>query len=154
MTEPRWLDETEARVWRVYRDVQRELSGALSRRLIREAGLTAAEYAVLVPLSEAPDGLIRARELSVKADWERSRLSHQISRMEKRGLVVREECQADARGAMVRITAAGRTAIEAAAPGQVAAVRAYFFDALSREEAEVLGGLLERVLDRLPDAQA
>jgi DNA-binding MarR family transcriptional regulator len=150
MTEPRWLDETEARVWRAYKDVQRELSGALSRQLVQEAGLTEADYTLLVPLSEAPDGLLRARELSLKADWERSRLSHQISRMEKRGLVVREECPTDARGAMVRLTAAGRAAIEAAAPGHVAAVRTYFFDALSREEIGLLDTLLRRVQDGLP----
>ncbi|MFJ2648250.1 MarR family winged helix-turn-helix transcriptional regulator [Streptomyces sp. NPDC087420] len=150
MTEPRWLDETEARVWRAYLDVRRDLSGTLSRRLTRDSGLTEADYALLVPLSEAPDGLLRARELSVKADWERSRLSHQITRMEKRGLVVREECPTDARGAMVRLTASGRAAIEAAAPAHVAAVRTYFFDALSREEIELLDTLLRRVLDGLP----
>ncbi|MFF2525243.1 MarR family winged helix-turn-helix transcriptional regulator [Streptomyces liangshanensis] len=150
MTEPRWLDETEARVWRAYLEVRRDLSATLSRRLTQEAGLTEADYALLVPLSEAPDGLLRARELSVLADWERSRLSHQITRMEKRGLVAREECPTDARGAMVRLTASGRAAIEAAAPGHVEAVRTYFFDALAPDEVELLDSLLRRILDGLP----
>ena len=103
MAEPRWLDERKARVWQAYRDTQRELTGALERQLIRDSGLSGAEYAVLVPLSAAPDGLLRARELGSELGWDRSRLSHQISRMEKRGLVIREECSADARGSMVRL---------------------------------------------------
>ncbi|MEU3183652.1 MarR family transcriptional regulator [Streptomyces sp. NPDC006923] len=154
MTEPRWLDGTEARVWRAHLRVQRELMGTLSRMLARDSGLSGAEYEVLVPLSEAPDGLLRARELSEEVDWERSRLSHQISRMEKRGLVAREECPDDARGAMVRLTGAGRAAIEGAAPGHVEAVRRYFFDALSQEDVDVLDALLGKLLAGLPNARS
>ncbi|MDX3850752.1 MarR family winged helix-turn-helix transcriptional regulator [Streptomyces sp. AK02-01A] len=154
MTEPRWLDETEARVWRAHLRVQRELMGTLSRLLAHDSGLSGAEYEVLVPLSEAPDGLLRARDLSEEVDWERSRLSHQISRMEKRGLVAREECPDDARGAMVRLTEAGRAAVEGAAPGHVEAVRRYFFDALSRDDVDVLDALLGKLLAGLPNARS
>jgi DNA-binding MarR family transcriptional regulator len=104
-----------------------------------------------VPLSEAPDGLLRARDLCRTVGWERSRLSHQVTRMEKRGLVVREECADDARGSMIRLTDAGRLAVVAAAPGHVAAVRRHFFEALTDAELNVLGPALERVIDRLPD---
>jgi DNA-binding MarR family transcriptional regulator len=149
MDEPRWLDETEDRVWQAYIAMQRDLSTAIERQLIRDSGLSGAEYALLVPLSESPDGVLRARDLGTTVNWERSRLSHQVSRMEKRGLVARESCSEDARGAMVRLTEAGREAIEAAAPEHVETVRRYFFDALTREEVETLGTLLERVLDRL-----
>jgi len=83
--------------------------------------------------------------------WERSRISHQVIRMEKRGLVAREECGEDARGSMVRLTDAGRTAIVAAAPAHVAAVRQYFVGALTDAEIDVIGPALERVLERLPD---
>ncbi|MEV0677379.1 MarR family winged helix-turn-helix transcriptional regulator [Actinosynnema sp. NPDC050436] len=149
MDEPRWLDDREARVWHAYLDVHRELHGALERQLVRDSGLSLADYSVLVPLSEAPDGLIRARELGAKVGWERSRLSHQIGRMEKRGLVAREECPEDARGSMVRLTPAGRAAIGAAAPGHVETVRRYLFDVLSEEESDVLGRAFARVLRRL-----
>ncbi|MFE4368192.1 MarR family winged helix-turn-helix transcriptional regulator [Streptomyces sp. NPDC056835] len=151
MTEPRWLDETEARVWRAQLRLQRELMGALWRRLARESGLSGAEYELLAALSETPGGVVRARDLGQGVYWERSRLSHQISRMEKRGLVAREECPEDARGAMVRLTDKGRAAIEAAAPGHVEAVREYFFDGLSREEVETLDKVLGRLLAGLPD---
>jgi DNA-binding MarR family transcriptional regulator len=146
MAEPRWLDERKAQVWQAYRDMQRELAGALERQLIRDSGLSGAEYAVLVPLSAAPDGLVRARELGSELGWDRSRLSHQVSRMEKRGLVEREECSADARGSMVRLTDTGRAAIEAAAPEHVETVRRHFFDLLSDDEVETLGAVFDRLL--------
>ena len=81
--------------------------------------------------------------------WDRSRLSHQVGRMEKRGLVVRQECADDARGAMVRITDAGRAAIEGAAPGHAEATRRYFFDLVSDQEIDVLTAVFDRVLANL-----
>jgi len=151
MTEPRWLDAREARLWESYRDAHRELMRALEARLIANSGLSGADYALLHPLSVAEDGLLRTRDLGRSVGWERSRLSHQVSRMEKRGLVTREECAADARGSMIRITELGRKAIEAAAPDHVDAVRGYFLDHLSRAEQDQLGDLLGRVLAAVPE---
>ena len=138
-------------MWQAYLAVQRELHSALERQLVRDSGLSNADYSLLVPLSEAADGVVRSRELGVLVGWERSRLSHQIGRMEKRGLVVREECAEDARGSMVRLTPTGRAAIEAAAPGHVEAVRRYLFDGLSAEEVDVLDRVFHRVLGRIAD---
>ena len=149
MVKPRWLDEREARLWRTWLRLSQELPNVLEEQISRDGGVSGADYAVLVPLSEAPDDMLRARELGREILWDRSRLSHLVSRMEKRGLVVREECTEDGRGAMVRMTAAGRAAIEAAAPGHVSATRRYFFDLLSDEEVDVLTAVLERVLVNL-----
>ncbi|GAB3727771.1 MarR family transcriptional regulator [Amycolatopsis oliviviridis] len=151
MGEARWLDDREARAWRGMIGVLPRLTAVLERQLVQDAGLSAAEYTLLVPLSEAPGGVLRARDLGRMVSWERSRISHQVIRMEKRGLVVREECDEDARGSMVRLTDEGRTAIVAAAPAHVAAVRRYFIGALTDSELDVIGPALERVLDRLPD---
>jgi DNA-binding MarR family transcriptional regulator len=151
MGEARWLDEREARVWRGMIGVLQRLTAVLERQMFQDAGLSGAEYTLLVPLSEAPGGVLRARDLGRMVGWERSRVSHQVTRMEKRGLVAREECGEDARGSMVRLADAGRTAIVAAAPAHVAAVRQHFFGALTDAELEVIGPALERVLDRLPD---
>ncbi|GAB2596926.1 MarR family winged helix-turn-helix transcriptional regulator [Kribbella endophytica] len=150
MGEVQWLDAREAQLWQTYRDSYRELMVALEGRMTANGGLSPADYALLHPLSSSEDGLLRTRDLGKSVGWERSRLSHQVSRMEKRGLVVREECPSDARGSMVRITSAGRKAIEAAAPDHVDAVRTYLFDKLSREEQDQLAGLLDRVLSGLP----
>lgn len=149
MDEPRWLDEVEERVWRTYVDVQRDLRSELSRRMEQDSRISGPDFQILVPLSESPDGRMRARDLGLHAGWERSRLSHHLRRMEGRGLVAREECLEDARGLMVRLTPEGRQAVEAAAPPHVEAVRHYFFDLFSREEMETLGELLTRIGARL-----
>ncbi|MEU9558542.1 MarR family winged helix-turn-helix transcriptional regulator [Streptomyces fumanus] len=146
MTEPHWLNAEEADVWAKYRRLRRNLHKAQERQLQRDSGLSAADYALLAPLSEAPEGLLRARDLGAEVDWERSRLSHQISRMEKRGLVTREACADDARGSMVRLTPAGRKAIEEAAPRHAQTVRRLFFDPLDAEEVRLLGQFLGRIL--------
>ena len=153
MVEPRWLDEREAHLWQAYRDLQRELRNALDRQLVDDAGLSGAEYALLVPLSEAPGGRLRARDLGAMVGWDRSRISHQLSRMEHRGLVTREPCPDDARGSIVRLTPAGRSAIEAAAPNHVAAVRRFFVDPLSDDELDTLATLLDRLLAGLADTE-
>jgi DNA-binding MarR family transcriptional regulator len=149
MAKPRWLDEREAHLWRSWLRLNQDLLSVLEEQISREGGLSGADYAVLVPLSAAPDGMLRARELGRGILWDRSRLSHQLGRMEKRGLVVREECAEDARGAMVRMTDAGRAAITRAAPGHVAATRRYFFDHLSNKEVDQLTILFDRVLANL-----
>src|SRR3989442_14557272 len=120
MAKPRWLEEREAHLWRSWLRLNQELLSVLEEQISREGGLSGADYAVLVPLSESPDGMLRARELGREILWDRRRLSHHVSRMEKRGLVAREECAEDGRGAMVRVTVAGRAAIEGVAPGYVA----------------------------------
>lgn len=150
MVDVRWLDEREARLWQSYRATHRELMRALEARMITNSGLSGADYALLHPLSEAEDGVLRTRELGRSVGWERSRLSHQVSRMERRGLVCREECTSDARGSMVRLTDLGRKAIEAAAPDHVDAVRAYFFDRLTPAEQAQLTILLDRIAADLP----
>jgi DNA-binding MarR family transcriptional regulator len=144
-----WLDESEATLWQAYRDLGRELQRAFDRQLAADASVSGAEYALLVPLSEAPDGVVRMRDLGLAVGWERSRLSHMVSRMEKRGLLLREDCADDARGFMVRLTAEGRTAIEAAAPGHVATVRRYFFDSLSERERASMTRVFTRLIERL-----
>ena len=154
MVKPRWLDERQQRLWQGYLHVNQDLFAALEHQLADESGLSGADYRVLHPLSQAPGGLLRARDLGSEIGWDRSRLSHHLSRMEKRGLVTREECAEDARGLMVRLTKAGRRAIEAAAPGHAEAVRRYFFDQLSNDEIETMAAVFDRVLDNLKRERA
>src|SRR5215213_6503396 len=131
MTTTNWLDEHQQRAWRAFRTSHTKLEARLRADLVRTSGMSDADYAVLVHLSEAPDERLRASELAQELQWEKSRLSHQIGRVEKRGLVRREECPTDARGAFIVLTADGRTAITAAAPLHVDAVRRYLIDGLS-----------------------
>lgn len=150
MAQPRWLDEDQQHVWQAYLHLNQDLFGLLEQRMVRD-GLSGADYKVLHPLSQAPGGVLRARELGTEIAWDRSRLSHHLSRMEKRGLIAREECAEDGRGLMVRVTDAGRRAIEAAAPAHVENVRRYFFDLLSQDELETLAAVFDRVLENLDE---
>ncbi len=149
VAEPRWLTARQQHVWQAYLHLNQHLYAALEEQLVRDAGLSGADYKVLHPLSEASDGLLRARELCTEIGWDRSRLSHHVSRMEKRGLVVREECTEDGRGLMVRLTKVGRRAIEAVAPQHVANVRRYFFDVVSKQELATLAVVFDRMLENL-----
>ncbi|WP_409185587.1 MarR family winged helix-turn-helix transcriptional regulator [Amycolatopsis sp. VS8301801F10] len=142
-------DRREAEVWCSYQRVQRALGSALDRQLERAAGISGADYALLVPLANEPDGVLRMRELGATVEWDRSRLSHHVSRMCKRGLVTRENCTEDARGANVRLTDAGRAAVAAAKDQHGELVRRYFFDQVSGPELELLGRVFSRMLARL-----
>ena len=111
-----------------------------------EAGLSMSDYEVLVDLTDDPAGRVRVTELAGLLQWERSRVSHHVTRMQRRGLVEREECADDGRGAFVTITPAGRTAIERAAPGHVQTVRRLVFDALEADELRSLEAAIDKLL--------
>jgi DNA-binding MarR family transcriptional regulator len=145
MEDIRWLDEREMQVWLGFLEASRELVASMDRQLVRESQLSGAEYAVLVPLSEQADGIVRARDLGISLGWDRSRLSHLLKRMEARGLLERTDCSTDARGLDVQITAEGRKAIEQAAPGHVKFVRNHFFDLLTREEQDALASMSRKI---------
>ena len=149
MARPRWLDDRQQQVWQAYLHLNQHLYATLEQQLVRDSGLSGSDYKVLHPVSGAPGGLLRARELCTEIGWDRSRLSHHLSRMEKRGLVAREECTEDGRGLMVRLTEAGRKAIEAAAPGHAENVQRYFFDLLSNDELETLAAVFDRLVENL-----
>ncbi|MEV8517545.1 MarR family winged helix-turn-helix transcriptional regulator [Dactylosporangium sp. NPDC051484] len=152
MTEPDWLDEREQRAWRGYLALNAEVQRRMARQLQRETGLTGAEYSVLVSLSEAPGGRLRVFQLRHAAEWEKTRLTHQITRMVARGLVAREPCPDDSRGAFVVLTEAGWEAVTAAAPRHVAHVRHWFFDALQPGQVDALIDISRSVLTHLPEA--
>lgn len=152
MTQATWLSETEQQAWRNWLAVTTELSAALHRHLQSEFDLSLQDFGVLVQLSETDGERLRASDLAHSLRWERSRLSHHIKRMEARGLVTREECQDDGRGAFVVLTAQGREAVERAAPAHVAAVRSLVFDALTPAEVAAFTATTGTILARLRDA--
>jgi DNA-binding MarR family transcriptional regulator len=146
-----WLSDREQRAWRALLTMQRRLAGRVARQLHSETGLSGADYEVLVNLSEAPDGRLRAFLLGRATGWEKSRLSHHITRMEERDLVRRESCPTDSRGAYVALTEAGREAIEAAAPRHVGHVRRWFVDSLTPDQLDALADISDAILAGLGD---
>src|SRR5689334_17639333 len=126
--------------------MQLRLEGELARQLAADSGLSYPDYLVLVALTDRPDGRMRLFELGDVLGWEKSRLSHQVGRMVGRGLVRKEKCDTDRRGAYVVVTRQGRRDIEAAAPGHVAAVRRLFVDRLTPSQIDAIGEAADIVL--------
>ena len=144
-TAVRWLTPAEQDVWRAFLDVSRLLFEQLNRQLSDEAGMSLAEYEILVQLSEAPDRRLRMSELADRAVSSRSRVTHTVARMEQRGLVRREACADDGRGVLCCLTDAGFFTLVEAAPGHVRAVLAALFEPLSPEDVSALGRALGAV---------
>jgi DNA-binding MarR family transcriptional regulator len=145
---PRWLTDEEQRAWRAYIQLAQLLMRQLDRDL-HPFGLSMHDYEILVELSEATRNRLRMTELADRTAQSRSRLSHQVSRMESRGLVVREVCEGDKRGTFAVLTELGSETIGRVAPHHVASVRRHFIDGLAADGLGTLTDACEPVLDRL-----
>lgn len=148
-----WLSDTEQRTWRRWLALNAQLPALLHRELQRDSELSLPDFDVLVQLTDDEHGRARIAQLAEALQWERSRLSHHVARMARRGLVEKEECLDDGRGSFVVLTADGRTAIERAAPAHVRTVRRAFFDVLTPDEVELLGAISEKVLAHVRTAR-
>ena len=146
----RWLNDDERRTWRNFSLMQLQLFALLGRELAAD-GLSYPDYLVLAHLGDCPDNQTRLVELGHNLGWEKSRVSHHITRMEQRGLVARVKCPTDQRGWFVTITDNGRTAIADAAPGHVAVVRRHFVDLLTSAQLDTLDTIAQTVLEHLPN---
>jgi len=146
--EPNWLNAHEDRAWRAFIHAHDQIEAHLNRRL-QESGLSGADYEVLAVLSALDGDRMPARDLCIALGWEKSRLSHQLRRMQKDGLIGREPNPDDARSTMVCLLPAGLVAIEKAAPRHVEDVRRNFIDLFTPAELDLLAALNERVLQHL-----
>lgn len=145
----RWLDQDEQRAWRGYRRLRALLDLQISRDLAQDAQLSEADYDVLSDLSETDGHRLRLIELARRMLWSKSRLSHHIDRMQRRGLVRRESDGEASRAVVVVVTAAGLQAITSAAPAHVESVRRHFIDLLTAEQVKALGEAAETVVRHL-----
>ena len=147
--EPRWLDAEEWRAWRNYISGQALLSGRLSRDLSEQHGLALPDYEILVRLSEQPDHRMRMSVLADEVVASKSRLSHQVTRLEQVGMVRREVCTSDGRGVFAVLTDHGFDVLQRAAPDHLESVRAHFVDLLDDDERRVVGNVFERLVGKL-----
>lgn len=149
MTTDTWLSPDQQRAWRGLVAMNTQLHAHLARALQSSSDLSYADFTVLVQLTDTADGRTRISELADRLTWERSRLSHHLKRMEARGLIEREDCIEDRRGAYVSVTPEGRTAIAKAAPAHVQEVRTLVFSGMSPAELAALIEVTERICGRL-----
>ena len=150
----RWLTEDEQQSWRAWVAASLLLQDRLNRDLQEQHGLTMADYEILVRLSESPDRRMRMSDLASTTLSSRSRLSHQVDRMVKAGLVERQACEADRRGAFAVLTDLGWETLVAAAPDHVESVRAHLVDQLTPKEFAALGAACQKVSDHLATAES
>ncbi|MER6081079.1 MarR family transcriptional regulator [Streptomyces sp. NPDC001833] len=154
MTETRSLEPPEWEFWDVWMRAQRLLTRELERGLQRACDISKAEFSVLVTLWQAGGREMRVGELSESLDWDKSRVSHQLTRMEKRGFVQRTRYGADGRRAGIGLTAEGRRAARSAVLVHGANIRRHVLDSLTPEQASVIRSWSEQAVDRLEPSRA
>lgn len=145
----KWLNGDEQRAWRAWIAASNTLNHRLSADLQEQHDITLADYEILVQLSEHPERRMRMSDLADATLASRSRLSHQVDRLVKRGLVERQECEFDKRGSFAALTDQGWKAIVAAAPDHVESVRTYLVDVLTTQEFEALGKACRKISDHV-----
>jgi len=141
------ISDADWQVWRTFLLMRKHLDRALEQRLQGDAAISGADFEVLMSLSSAQDRQLRARELTELLGWEKSRVSHQVTRMAARGLVERQDCPTDLRGTWVVLLPAGRRAVLKAMRGHSDELKRLFFDVLSADEKATIGGVSGRVMD-------
>jgi DNA-binding MarR family transcriptional regulator len=151
MTEPRWLSAVDQKAWRSYLTGSQLLSTQLDKELREKHGIGLPEYEILVRLSEHENRTMRMALLATDTTMSRSRLTHSVARMEKRGLLERSAIPEDGRGVNCVMTEAGWQLLQSAAPDHVSGVRSHLVDLLDPEEMEILGRIFTKVSDHMTD---
>jgi DNA-binding MarR family transcriptional regulator len=136
-------------IWRRFVDTTDQLRSRLATRLLAESELSGGDYAVLLALAEANGKRIRSSQLAAQIEWERSRLSHHLGRMEARGLVSRRKCAVDNRGAEVILTDRGAEEFRRASAPHLRAVQELFVDALTPALLDSLGEVVRALQHQL-----
>jgi DNA-binding MarR family transcriptional regulator len=142
------LTTAELATWRNLVDTTAELRRVMGAQL-QETGLSPADYQVLLALSEAAGTRLRSSDLAASIDWERSRLSHHLGRMERRGLIRRDHCATDSRGAEVSLTDEGASTFRRATAPHMRAIKLHFADALTGDQFEALADILRALRHHL-----
>lgn len=143
------LTPVQADAWHRFHRMQSALIGVLGRELTQATGLSEADYEILTALDAAPRSTLRARDLRWQLAWEKSRLSHQLRRMEQRGLVRRTECTEDFRGTIIILTPAGRSATRTVERSRQESVRRHLTEVLDERQLAALSEISQTVLHHL-----
>lgn len=137
------LNEEEMRLWHMWKGSFKSIFGRVIKDMSEHTGLSEGDYGVLDRLALLGNGQLRQQELADSMEWTKSRLSHHLTRMEQRGLVLRKPLDSD-RGVLVLITAAGQSALDEARPVVSKAIRTHFLDQLTEQDIELINKLAGR----------
>ena len=144
-----WLTPSQQRTWLSYMQVYHRLEYEMNRQLLADCGMSLGDYTVMNALSIADGRRMQLTRLATMIGWERSRLSHHLQRMTKRGLVDRVRSETDGRATDAVLTDAGWESLQAAAPKHVAWVRRLFFSDLDGGQEAELAGILTAVYETI-----
>ena len=142
MTDDDGLNPSQQRAWLSYMRVYHRLEYEMNRHLQAECGMSLGDYTVMNALTNAPRRRAQLTSLATTIGWERSRLSHYLQRMSRRGYLERVPSETDGRATDVVLTNAGWRAFRAAAPKHAAWVKQLFFSDLNRGQEKALADIL------------
>jgi DNA-binding MarR family transcriptional regulator len=151
MTEPRWLNADERRAWLAILSINTLLPAALDSQLHTAGKVSLFDYNVMAMLSEAEGHFLPMSQLAARTSSSLSRLSHVVSKLEKRGWLERRPHPRDARVTTAHLSDAGMATLVELAPGHVEAVRTKFLDALTDRDVNDLARIGEKIVARLDD---
>ena len=146
------LDPDQQQAWRHYLLGSMMLNRLIDRELKEHHDLTTDDYAILVTLAEATDCRLRFGELAAQTRFPKAHITYRFQRLAQRGLLEREDCETDARGAYAVLTERGLEMVAIARPTLDTSVSTHLFEHLSTAQARTLGELMERVLDAHEEA--
>ena len=139
--DPRKLTDDELELFRAFHLMRRGFDRTLDAQLQHDDGISISELEVLMALVRSPGRRLRVRDLVEITGWEKSRVSHQVTRMASRGLVERQECAEDRRATWIHLTGDGRRVVVRALPKHSATIRRILFDALTQDQQDALLGI-------------
>lgn len=143
--DPRKLSADEERLFHAFYLMRRGFDRTLDAQLQRDDGISISELEVLMALVRSPGRRLRVRDLVALTGWEKSRVSHQVTRMVSRGFVERQDCAEDRRASWIQLTGEGRRVVVRALPEHTATIRRILFDAITPEQQEALLQISERM---------
>ncbi|WP_028559315.1 MarR family winged helix-turn-helix transcriptional regulator [Paenibacillus pinihumi] len=139
------LNEEEMQLWYMWKNTFKKIMDRVVKEMSEKTGLSEeGDFGVLVRLVDLGNGELRQQELVESMEWTKSRLSHHLTRMEQRGLVLRKPLDTG-NGVQVIITSSGKSAVDASRPIYAKAVHKHFLDQLTDQDIELITKLAERV---------
>jgi DNA-binding MarR family transcriptional regulator len=145
-TEEPWLTGSQLRSWITLIAFLEVVPASVEGQLRRDANITLFEYTALAMLSEQDDNTLVMSELAAVSFGSLSRLSHAVSKLEKRGWVRRQPGSGGRRHNTVSLTDKGLQAIQAAAPLHAAHVRSIVVEPLTSNELATLTDIALKVV--------
>ena len=130
------LSPRELRIWHAFRLMHEDVLGRVDRDITQTTGLSGSEFSVLSRLATIGKGEMRQKALARVMRWDKSRLSHQLTRMQRRGLIERHPI--DAGAVLVVLTDYGREKLDAARPIHAESIRRNLLSRLTQEQIDTV----------------